>query len=212
MANNLVITIGRQFGSDGRKIGERVAELLGLKYYDKELIVLAAKKSGINLELLDTIDEKATNSLLYTLAMGSSIYGGSTNVGYDIPINDKLFMTQSEIIKELAEEGPCVIVGRSADYVLRDHPCHLAVFVYADTKSRIARVAERNGIGQNAAKDLVNKTDKRRANYYNFYTGRKWGQHENYDICIDSDLLGTEGAAQMIAQAAKIFLEKKQQQ
>ena len=203
----LAITIGRQFGSGGRKIGERVAEILGIKFYDKELIILAAKKSGINLELLDTIDEKATNSLLYTLAMGSSIYGGSTNVGYDIPINDKLFLTQSEIIKELAEEGPCVIVGRSADYVLRDYPGHLGVFVYADQKARIARVAEREGIGQNAAKDLVNKTDKRRANYYNFYTGRKWGQHENYKMCVDSEMLGAEGAAQLIASAAKIFQE-----
>ena len=207
MTKNLVITIGRQFGSGGRKIGERVAEILGIKFYDKELIILAAKKSGINLELLDTIDEKATNSLLYTLAMGSSIYGGSTNVGYDIPINDKLFLTQSEIIKELAEEGPCVIVGRSADYVLRDYPGHLGVFVYADQKARIARVAEREGIGQNAAKDLVNKTDKRRANYYNFYTGRKWGQHENYKMCVDSEMLGAEGAAQLIASAAKIFQE-----
>ncbi len=209
MTNNLIVTIGRQYGSGGRKIGERVAELLGIKFYDRELIVLAAQKSGINLDLLDTIDEKATNSLLYTLAMGSSIYGGSANVGYDIPINDKLFLTQSELIKELADEGPCVIVGRSADYVLRDYPCHLGVFIYADTKARIAHVAERNGIGENAAKDLVNKTDKRRANYYNFYTGRKWGQFENYELCIDSEIIGADGAAQIIADAAKIYQKNK---
>lgn len=209
MTNNLIVTIGRQYGSGGRKIGERVAEILGVKFYDKELIDLAAKKSGINLELIDSIDERATNSLLYTLAMGSSIYGGNAHVGYDIPVNDKLFLTQSEIIKELADESPCVIIGRSADYVLREYPCHLSVFIYAGLDARIRHVAERNGIGENAAKDLISKTDKRRANYYNFYTGRKWGQKENYEMCIDSEIIGPEGAAQIIADAAKIYRKNK---
>lgn len=205
MTNNLVITIARQYGSGGRKIGERVAQILGAKFYDRELIILAAKKSGINLDVLDSVDEKATNSLLYTLAMGSSIYGSGINVGYEAPINDKLFITQSDIIKELADESPCVIVGRSADYVLKDYPGHFGVFIYADIDQRIKHVAERSKISEREAKELINKTDKRRKNYYNFYTGQKWGQYENYEMCINSGVLGFEGTAQMIAECATTF-------
>ena len=190
MAKHLAITIGRQFGSGGREIGVRVGELLGFRVYDSELLLMAAEKNGINADALRRVDEKATNSLLYTLALGSSLYG-ARNFGVDVPINDQLFITQTEIIKNAAETENCIFVGRCADYVLRNHENRISVFVYADKEARIARIAERHELERDEAISLMNKTDKHRVNYNNFYTGKKWGDKLNYDICIntgDSDL------------------------
>ncbi len=208
MNEKVIVTIARQYGSGGREIGEKVAASLGVAFYDKELITLAAQKSGLNTNILHSADEKATNSLLYTLAMGSSIYNSGA-ISYDIPINDKLFITQCDIIRNLAEENSCVIVGRSADYVLRENPRHLSVFIYANLESRIARVARRHSLSESAARDLIAKTDKRRANYYNFYTGQKWGKYDNYHMSIDSSLLDIDGTAKLIAQFAEDFREFK---
>lgn len=202
MSGHLAITIARQYGSGGRDIGIRVAELLGIKSYDKELITMAAQKTGMSPEVLNNIDERATNSLLYSLAMGPSGYG-TPSFGFDMPVNDKLFVTQSEIIREIAEENDCVIIGRCADYVLREHEKLISVFVYADFETRIKRVMDSKGISYNAAKELIVKTDKRRINYYNFYTGRKWGKFDHYHLSIDSDFFGTEAVAQLIANMAK---------
>ena len=207
MAEKLAITIGRQYGSGGREIGTRVGEILGFRVYDKELLTLAAEKNGINPEALKRVDEKATNSLLYTLALGSSLYG-ARNFGMDVPINDQLFLTQTEIVRKAAEEESSVFVGRCADYILRNHPNRISFFIYADKETRIARVAERNGLSRDEAIDKIAKTDKKRINYYNFYTGKKWGKFDNYHFSIDSSLLGIEGTAQMIADIAKIYLEK----
>ena len=204
MNNNLAITIARQYGSGGREIGVRVAELLGIKSYDKELITMAAQKSGLSPETVGKADERATSSLLYTLAMGSSSYG-SAAIGYDVPVNDKLFITQSEIIKGLVEESDCVIIGRCGDYVLRNHPKTISVFIYADVESRIQRVMNRHSLSEAEARELVKKTDKRRVNYYNFYTGRKWGKFDHYSASLDSGLLGIEGTARIIADIAKQY-------
>jgi len=211
MANKIAITIGRQFGSGGREIGLRVGEILGIKTYDKELIHMAAEKKGISADYLRRVDEKATNSLLYTLAMGSSIYG-ARHVGIDVPINDQLFITQTEIIQNAAEEGSAVFVGRCADYILRDHPCRISVFIYADKEARIHRIAKRHELSRQDAIDLMNKTDKRRTGYYNFYTGKKWGKFENYHLSVNSSLLGIEGTAQMIADIAKIYMSESEEQ
>ncbi len=206
MGKKLSITIGRQFGSGGKEIGMRIGELLGFRVYDKELLLLAAEKNGINPEALRRVEEKATNSLLYTLAMGSSLYG-ARNFGIDVPINDQLFITQTDIIKKAAEEENCVFVGRCADYVLRNHEKRISVFVYADKEARIARIREEHGVDRDEAIALISKNDKRRINYYNFYTGRKWGKPENYHLSIDSSLLGIEGAAKAIAEIAKLYME-----
>ena len=207
MAEKLAITIGRQFGSGGRDIGARVGEMLGFKVYDKELIFLAAQKHGLNPDYLRRVDEKAANSLLYTLALGSSLYG-TRNFGADVPINDQLFGTQTDIIKEAAQEGSCIFIGRCADYILRDHPGRISFFIYADEETRIKRVMELHSLDRQAAADLIKKTDKRRVNYYNFYTGRKWGKFDNYHMSIDSSLLGIEGTARMIADIAKIYISE----
>ncbi len=203
MYKNTVITIGRQYGSGGREIGKKLSELLGIGYYDDELIALVAKNSGMSSEALSDVDEKATNSLLYTLAMGGTLFGGNAALAYEMPINDKLYIAQSDVIKDLAKREACVIIGRCADYVLKDCDNVLNLFIYADLEKRTARVAQRRQITEAKAKDIIIKTDKQRANYYNYYTSRKWGRIENYDLCIDSGKLGVDKAAQLIANYIK---------
>lgn len=202
---NTVITIARQYGSGGREVGMRLAEVLGIKSYDRELITMAAQKSGMSSEILNHADEKATNSLLYTLALGSSYYGAAS-IGTDVPINDKLFITQSQIIRDLAAEGPCIIIGRCSDYVLRTNLARFSVFIYAPIEARIRRVIERGAAKtEKEARDLISRTDKRRINYYNYYTGRKWGSPDNYNMMLDSSFLGIEGSARAIAD---VYREK----
>lgn len=204
MAEKFAITIGRQYGSGGKEIGLRVGELLGIKVYDKELLTMAAEKEGINPDYLRRVDEKAASSLLYTLAMGSSAYS-ARHLGVDVPINDQLFIAQTEIIKEIAEEGPAIFIGRCADYVLRNHPHRLSFFIHSDYDSRVHRIMAQHNVKRSEAESMINKTDKKRINYYNFYTGKKWGKFENYHMSLDSSLLGVEGTAQMIAQLVKIY-------
>ncbi len=210
MYKNTVITIGRQYGSGGREIGKKLSKILGIGYYDDELISLAAKNSGMSSTALSDVDEKATNSLLYTLAMGGSLFGGNAALAYEMPINDKLYIAQSEVIKDLAQKESCVIIGRCADYVLKDDPGAINLFIYADLDKRAERVANRRDISEAKAKDIIIKTDKQRANYYNYYTSRKWGRIENYNLCIDSGRLGCDKAAEAIAAyVLKISEESK---
>ena len=209
MAKKVIITIARQYGSGGREIGERVAELLGIPIYDKEIIDEAAKKGNLNVEVIKSADESAANSLLYTLAMGSNIVGTTMHFGYKMPINDKLFILQSEVIKEYAEKGSCVVIGRCSDHVLRDVDGVFRLFIYGDLEHRKARVAQRHPeIKSSQVIDIINKTDKRRSSYYNFYTGNKWGKYDNYDMAINSSTLGIEGTAQLIAASAKALMNE----
>jgi len=208
MAKKIIITVARQYGSGGREIGERVAELLGIPLYDKEIITDAAAKGSLDEEVIKKVDESAANSLLYTLAMGSNVLGTTMHFGYKMPLNDKLFILQSEVIKGYANEGSCVIIGRCADYVLRDEPNVLRLFIYGDLDHRQARVAERHPeIKSSQIIDIINKTDKRRSSYYNFYTGNKWGKYDNYDMTINSSTLGIEHTAQVIYASALKLME-----
>ena len=203
MSKKVIITIARQYGSGGREIGEKVAKYLGIPIYDKQLITDAASKGSINEDILKSVDESAANSLLYTLAMGSNILGTTMHFGYKMPINDKLFILQSEVIKEYAEAGSCVIIGRCADYVLRDFENVFRIFIYGDLDHRITRIEERHPeVKSSQIVDVINKTDKRRASYYNYYTGNKWGKYDNYDMAINSSTLGIEGTAMLIAACA----------
>lgn len=208
---SFTITIARQYGSRGREIGKRLSENLGCKYYDRDLIAMAAEKSGYSKEILGEADEKASNSLLYTLALGSSVYShGIEHV--NVPLNDKLFIVQSNIIKNIhANDEGAVIVGRCSDYVLTGCDNVIRVFVSADFDSRVCTVAAREGISESKAKDMVVKTDKRRSSYYNYYTGKKWGRLENYDLVINSDVTGVDGAVNVIRaciDAAKVLKSK----
>ena len=204
MENKIIITIARQYGSGGREIGERVAKALGIPVYDKMLITEAAQRGDLNLEVISKADESCANSLLYTLAMGSNTLGGAMHFGYKMPLNDKLFILQSEVIRDYAENGSGVFIGRCADYVLREQPNILRVFVYGDLEHRQQRVAQRHPeLKSSQIIDEINKTDKRRSTYYNFYTGNKWGKFDNYDLAINSSTLGIEGTAELICEFAK---------
>jgi cytidylate kinase len=209
MAKKIIITIARQFGSGGREIGELVAKSLGIPCYDKELIKDAAAKGSLNEEVLKVTDESAANSLLYTLAMGSNTLGAGLHFNYKMPLNDKLFILQSEIIKEYAEASSCVIIGRCADYVLSDRDDLFKIFIYGDINHRAERIRERYpDIKSSQVMDVIVKTDKRRASYYNFYTGNKWGAHDNYDLAINSSTFGVEKTAEMIVDLAKGLMEE----
>ena len=209
MAKKLIITIARQYGSGGREIGEMVAKYLGIPLYDKQLITDAASKGNLNEEVIKKTDESAANSLLYTLAMGSNVVGTTMHFGYKMPINDKLFILQSEVIKEYAKQGSCVIIGRCSDYVLRDEKDVFKIFIYGDLEHRKERVHERHPeIKTSQLVDVINKTDRRRASYYNFYTGNKWGKYDNYDMAINSSNLGIEGTAQLITICARELMNQ----
>lgn len=200
-----VITISRQFGSGGHEVGEKLAKRLELPFYDKELIALAAKKSGFSEEVFADVDEKATSSLLYSMVMGSYAFGTRVPGINEMPINDKLFIIQSDIIKKAAAEGPCVIVGRCADYILREHPNCLNVFVHANKSARIKRIVGLGYCDEKKAPDFVTKKDKQRANYYNFYSNNRWDDLQNYDLTIDTSRFSVGLAVDMIIDAAKLL-------
>ena len=204
MYNNRIVTIARQFGSGGREIGEELSKKLGVKFYDKELISIAAKESNIAPEIFENVDEKATNSLLYSLSLGLYSFSNTYSVGDNLPVNDKLYILQHKIIKKVADEGPCVIVGRCADHILRDRNDVLRVFIYADLDFRVKRAIDLKGVKPSKAEQVVQKTDKSRSNYYNFYSGKKWGLTENYDLCINRTKLTCEQVAEIIENYLKV--------
>lgn len=200
MANNTIITIARQYGSGGHDIGEKLAEELKIPFYDKELLERAAKESGFCQEIFENYDEKPTNSFLYSLVMDTYSMGHSTAAFAEMPLNHKIFLAQFNAIKDIAKEGPCVIVGRCADYALADFPNVVNVYLYADMQSRIARIARRHDVTDAKAKDLIQKTDKGRASYYNYYTNKKWGEATGYDLCLNTASLGIDGSIHMIRE------------
>lgn len=205
MSSKRFVTITRQYGSGGHDIGKALAKALGIGFYDKELISLAAKESGIAPEVFEKADEKPANSLLYSLSVGLYNYGnGLSSPMDDLPVNDKLYLLQHKIIKEKAESESFVIVGRCADYILKDYPGVVKVFIYADIESRIRRAISRHDIEPARAKQAIIKTDKNRANYYSFYSGQKWGQVENYDLCINTTKLDVDQAVKLITDYISI--------
>ncbi len=212
MSENLVIAIGRQCGSSGKVIGEKVAAALGIKCYDKELLALAAKNSGLCEELFQSHDEKPTNSFLYSLVM-DTYNVGLTSSGYmDMPINHKIFLAQFDTIKKLAQEESCVIVGRCADYALADDPNLVSVFITADDKDKIQSLKELYQIDDAKAKEVMVKTDKKRSSYYNYYSNKKWGDVRSYDLCINRSPIGVDGAVDMILKYIEVKGKGKDQQ
>lgn len=204
MNGNLVITIGRQCGSGGKRIGQKLAEAMGVKCYDKELLAVAAKNSGLCEELFETHDEKPTSSFLYSLVMDTYSLGYTTSAYMDMPINHKIFLAQFDTIKKLADEESCVIVGRCADYALADYPNTVSVFITGNDEDRIASLEELYKVDKSKAKDIMVKTDKKRASYYNYYSSKKWADAKSYDLCINSSVTGIDGAIQIIQEFAKV--------
>ena len=199
---NTIVTIGRQFGSGGREIGEMVADHFGIKCYDKELLSRAAKESGFCEEMIQNHDERPTNSFLYNLVMDTYSSGYNSSSSVDMPISHKVFLAQFDTIKKIAKEEPCVIVGRCADYALSDLPNVLNLFIYGDEECKIKRIRERfSDITSNEkAREMMIKKDKQRQSYYNYYSSKKWGRADSYDLCINSSILGIEGTVKLIIQ------------
>ena len=191
-----IITIGRQFGSGGKEVGIRLAKELGIPFYDKEILQEAAKKSGLCEKIIENFDERP-KSLLYSIAMDSYMFAlpGS---GAGESLEQQVYLATFDTIRHIAEKGPCVIIGRCADYALADNPNRLSLFIHAPLDVRIARVAERQEVSLEKARVLINKTDKRRASYYEYYSSQKWGAIESYDYCLDSSYLGLGGTVELI--------------
>lgn len=201
MTDRFVVTIGRQYGSGGKIIGEKLAKALGVPFYDKELLTEAARKSGICQEMFESNDEKPTSSLLYSLVMGT--YSGDS-----LPLNHKLFLAQFDAIRSLADKGSCVIIGRCADYALEDYKNVINVFIHAKMEDRIDRAVAQYGIDINKAEDIIIKTDKKRASYYNFYSSKKWGNVDNYDITVDSSVLGIDDTVKLLKEFVELKMKK----
>ena len=199
-----IITIGREYGSGGRQIGQEVAKYFGIKCYDKELLEHAANDSGICKELFEHHDEKPTNSFLYSLVMDTYSFGYSSSGFSDMPMNHKIFLAQFDAIKKLAGEGPCVMVGRCADYALAEYPNVLSVFISGNMDEKIKYISKLYDKTPDKAKDIIVKTDKKRSNYYNYYTSKKWGDARSYDICLNSSVLGPEGTVDAILEIIKL--------
>lgn len=204
MKTNTIITIGREFGSAGREIGYKVAKEFGIKLYDKEMLARAAKESGICEEIFESHDEKPTSSFLYSLVMDTYSMGYSGNTYTDMPINHKVFLAQFDAIKKIADEGPCILVGRCADYALESYKNVVSVFIHADLDARIRRIARIYNLTDAKAKDMILKTDKKRAGYYNYYTNKKWSDSASYELCLNSSELGIEGTAKAIEQYVQL--------
>lgn len=204
MDKHMIITIGRQYGSGGRDIAFSLAEKLGIKCYDKELLSLAAQESGIAEQLFETHDEKSANSFLYSLVMDTYYTGYSTPAFVDMPINQKIFLAQFETIKKIAEKDSCIIVGRCADYVLENNPDVTSIFIHAPIEYRTKRIAESFGLSIEKAKEEIVKMDKNRSSYYNYYTSKKWSNVESYNLSVDSGMLGTDKTIELLEKFIKI--------
>ncbi len=199
-----VVTVGRQFGSGGREIGKLIAKGLGIAYYDKELLTEAAKSSGVNADFFEAADER-TPSFFSSLWSFNTGYSSGAYFTGDTPLsNDSIYKAQSDVMMKLADRGPCVIVGRTADYILRNYCKVVSVFIHASMEARIARIIARGDSDNNKdAEAMAEKKNKLRAEYYNFYTDKRWGEAQSYDLCIDSSLFGAQETAQIIIDFIK---------
>ncbi len=202
MENKFVINIGRQIGSGGKSVGEALARRLGVKLYDKELINLAAKQSGLCPEVFEQADEKRSHNRLATLLGYLRAPFMSDGGTPDVLSGDALFKIQSDVIRNIAARESALFVGRCADYILRDHPCRISLFLTADDDDRVTRICERTGCSEAEARQTMERGDAHRAAYYNYYSMRTWGAAASYDLCMNTSLLGIEGTVELILQLA----------
>ncbi len=208
--SNLIITISREFGSGGRLAGEKLAKELGIQFYDKEIIRITAEKSGLSPEFIEDNEERVNNNFLFSVA--TAAYPDFNYVPqYDVPINEKTFIAQANVIKELAGQGSCVIVGRCADYVLRDHENVLNVFIKASMEERIKRITRLYDLDPMKAEETIRKADKQRATYYNYYATGTWGDVSNYHLCLDTGVLGVDGVVELIRRAVELRQDKAEE-
>ncbi len=203
---NRIYTIGREFGSGGKDVGDRLAERLGVKLYDKELLQHAAKESGFCEEIFENHDERPTNSFLYSLVMDTYSTNGYTSAPFlDMPLNHKVFLAQFDTIKKIGAKESCVIVGGCADFALADNPDCLNIFIHSSMENRIKMVSRRGNMTENKAKDMIIKNDKQRASYYNYYTSKKWGDACSYHLTLDCGKLGVDGCVDVILKFREVM-------
>lgn len=200
MESQILITLGRSIGAGGLEIAHKLSERLGIKVYDKELIEIAAKKSGLSKDVFEKTDEKPAPAGRFARFLGqrSSNY---IDAGYTLDSTiseDGLFKTQSDIIRQLADEGSGIFVGRCADYVLRDRKGMLSIFINADKRDRIARIAAKQGLSEKEAEKYIDQGERRRTSYYNYYTFKEWGDSSSYDLCLNSSRFGIDGCVDII--------------
>lgn len=198
MKDRIIITIGRQYGSGGREIGNLLSQELGIKVYDKEMLTMTAKESGLCEEFIKSHDEKPAKSFLYSLVMDTYSMNFSNNPYADMPMNHKVFLEQFKVIKKIASEDSCILIGRCADYALEEFPNCINIYIHADIDTRVKRIALKHDLEDDKAKDLILKTDKKRAAYYNNFSTKKWGDAKTYDLCIDSSDLGINGTVKFL--------------
>lgn len=184
--SQIIITIGREYGSGGREIGEKLAKKLNIPIYDKEIITESVKRSGFCQEIFETYDEHSTPSLLYSLAMGSFV------MDQQISLPDQIFLEQFKTIRNLADKGSCIFIGRCADYVLEEKDNLISIFIKGNEEDKIARIMERNNLSKEEATKKMNKIDKARKSYYERYTCKKWGDTKSYDVTLNSSTFGID--------------------
>lgn len=210
METPCIINIGRQFGSGGKAIGEIIARRLNIPLYDKELLGLAARESGFSTELFEQADEQERKGMLRSLVgLFRAPFVGSYAHGEDPLSNESLFHIQSETIRRVAEQGSCLFVGRCADYILRDNPHCVNIFFTANPEDRIRRITSRSGCSEEEAVARMERIDRQRAAYYNYYTSRSWGVAATYDLCVNTSHLGDERTADFVLEFAARKLNLK---
>ncbi len=200
-----IITIGRELGSGGRTIGKMLANRLGIPYYDRELIDEAAGNSGLSSRYIESNEQRVTSSLLYNLAMGTSYgYGILQNANQQtLPLEEQVYIAQQEVITKYADKGSCVIVGRCADQILADRGDVLKVFIYSDLKSRVERAVKEYGMQRSSAEKDIKQSDKARGQHYYRFTEKTWGDRHNYDLMLNSAVLGFENCVKIICKATE---------
>ena len=212
-----ILTIGRQYGSGGREIGQKLADHYGIQFYDKDLVAHVAKESGFCKEIIQREDERPTSSFLYNLVMDTYSFGhGAATAFTDMPLSQKVFLAQFETIKSLADKGPCIFIGRCADEALAERDNVINIFIHASEEFRISRVRTypeydaREQAGKRIT-DFMAKIDRQRQSYYNYYASGKWGRAETYDMSIDSSMLGIDGTVHLLTQLIDDFEQRRQQ-
>ena len=203
MAENkkFVITVGRQYGSGGAEMAKRLGERLGLHVYDKEILKMTSEESGIRESYFHLADEKAGNKLLYRIIHSLIPENGTPSLGSDLISSDNLFRFQSSVIRKLAQEESCIIIGRCADYVLNDRDDVVSVFILGDTDARIKCLEQRQGLDEAQARKKIKEVDKDRSSFYKYYSDQTWGDAQNYDLCINTGKFTPEEVTEMILQA-----------
>ena len=210
MAYNPIITIGRQYGSGGRAVAKKLAEVMNIAFYDKELLAEASKESGICQEVMENYDEKQEKRSFLSM-MGFQARMDPAGMYLEMPMNHRIFLAQFDAIRKIADKGPCVIVGRCADYVLRDHENVLNVFIKASMEERIKRITMLYDMDQMKAEETIRKADKQRATDYNYYATGTWGDVTNYHLCLDTGVLGIDGAVELIRSAVELRRDKAEE-